>query len=93
MFSQAPATGGPDQSSGQGTKAGSKGAGAVARALVLRADDAEREPDLSVLREFTGFIYIWRDRYRQDVEPDAQLLLVQSVPLAELLSQKGGRVG
>ena len=36
---------------------------------------------------------IWRDRYRQDVERDAKLLLVQSVPVAELLSQKSGRVG
>jgi hypothetical protein len=36
---------------------------------------------------------IWRDRHRQDVERDAKSLLVQSVPVAELLSQKSGRVG
>ena len=36
---------------------------------------------------------IWRDRYRQDVERDAKSVLVQSVPVAELLTQKSGRVG
>src|SRR6266481_554822 len=42
-----------DESSGQGARTGPKGTGAVARAPPLRTSDAEREPDLSLLRDFT----------------------------------------
>src|SRR5260370_25610431 len=42
-----------DESSGQGARTGPKDTGAVARAPPLRTSDAEREPYLSLLRDFT----------------------------------------